>query len=120
VPAPPRHARPGLSERWRYRDANNYYVCRMNPLESNFRLYKVVDGKRGQLATSDVAMKIPLNQWHEMRVIHEGKRIRCFLDGALRLEAEDATFGDAGNVGLWTKADAVTRFDDLAIEQPSP
>ena len=103
---------------WRYRDANNYYVCRMNPLESNFRVYKVVDGKRTQLATSDV--RIPLNQWHEMRVIHEGKRIRCFLDNTLRLEADDATLGDAGNVGLWTKADAVTHFDDLAIEQPSP
>ena len=101
---------------WRYRDANNYYLCRMNPLESNFRVYKVADGKRTQLATSDV--KIPLNQWHELRVIHEGKRIRCFLDNTLRLEVEDATLGDAGNVGLWTKADAVTHFDDLRIAKP--
>jgi hypothetical protein len=99
---------------WRYRDANNYYICRMNPLESNFRVYKVVDGKRTQLATSDV--KVPLNEWHEIRVIHEGNRIRCFLDNVLRLEAEDATFSETGYVGLWTKADAVTHFDDLKIE----
>lgn len=99
---------------WRYRDANNYYVCRMNPLESNFRVYKVVDGKRTQLGDSEV--KLPLGEWHEIRVIHQGKRIRCFLDATLRLEVEDATFGEAGLVGLWTKADAVTHFDDLKIE----
>jgi hypothetical protein len=99
---------------WRYRNANNYYICRMNPLESNFRVYKVVEGKRTQLATSDV--KVPLGEWHEIRVIHEGKRIRCFLDGILRLEVEDAAFSEAGFVGLWTKADAVTHFDDLKIE----
>lgn len=103
---------------WRYRDDKNYYLCRMNPRESNFRVYKVLDGKPTQLATSDV--KVLMSQWHEMRVIHEGNRIRCFLDGMLRLEAEDVTLVEAGQVGLWTKADAITHFDDLTIEPPSP
>jgi hypothetical protein len=93
---------------WRYQDANNYYVARMNPLENNYRVYKVVAGKRTQLASADV--KVPAGEWHEIRIVHKNAQIQCYLDGKLHLEVEDDTFGAAGNVGLWTKADAQTRF----------
>jgi hypothetical protein len=97
---------------WRARDGKNYYVCRWNPLENNFRLYKVIDGKRTQLATADVKVEAG---WHTIRVVMKGDAIECSLDGKKCLEAKDDALKDAGKVGLWTKADAATYFDDLAV-----
>lgn len=98
---------------WRYRDANNYYICRVNPIEGNFRVYKVVAGKRTQLGTADSSAAA--NRWHTIRVVHKGNRIECFLNDEKLLDVTDATFTSPGKVGVWTKADAVTRFDDLRI-----
>jgi hypothetical protein len=96
---------------WRYKDAKNYYVARMNPLEDNFRFYKVADGKRTQLATADV--KAPAGQWHRLRVVQDHNRVQCYLDGKLYLDVQDETFSDVGQIGFWTKADAQTSFADL-------
>jgi len=99
---------------WRYQDADNYYIARMNPLESNYRLYRVVQGKRIQLATKE-DVKIPAGEWHDLKVKHIGDRIECHLDGKKYLEARDAAFTRAGRVGLWTKADAQTWFDTVVV-----
>jgi hypothetical protein len=99
---------------WRYQDANNYYVCRYNPLEENLRLYKVVQGKRIQLQSKE-SLGLPSEKWISLSVKHVGNRIECSLDGTKRLEATDGTFQQTGKVGLWTKADAVTYFDLLTI-----
>ena len=99
---------------WRYQDASNYYIARMNPLESNFRLYKVQGGKRNQLATANV--KVPAGEWHTLQVTMTGNKIDCRLDGKQLFEVtEDDTISKAGRIGLWTKADAVTYFDDLKV-----
>jgi hypothetical protein len=101
---------------WRYTDAKNYYLARMNPLENNFRVYKVVAGKRTQLATAD--LKIDAAKWHTLRVVHTGKHIECYFDGKRYLDVKDDTFPKAGKIGLWTKADAQTHFADLrAVEE---
>lgn len=102
---------------WRYQDANNYYVARFNPLEDNFRLYKVVAGKRIQLAAQE-DLKAPAGEWHTMAVTMTGDHINCYLNGKNHLEAKDDTFTKAGQVGLWTKADAQTYFDDLVVLGP--
>ena len=99
---------------WRYKDNNNYYVCRMNPLEDNYRVYKVVAGKRIQLETKE-DVKAPTGTWHTLRVTMEGDHIQCYLDGEKYLDARDNSFPDAGKVGLWTQADAQTYFDELKI-----
>lgn len=99
---------------WRVQDANNYYVCRFNPLESNYRVYVVTDGVRRQLGTALVAAK--LGQWHRVEVEHRGDRITCWLDGQRLLEVTDATIGAVGGVGVWTKADARTSFDDFFVD----
>jgi 3-keto-disaccharide hydrolase len=89
-----------------------YYVARANALEGNFRLYYYDRGRR-QLASARV--KAPaLEQWHTVRVVAVGDHIQAWLDGALYLDHRDARF-NAGRVGLWTKADSVTAFDDLTI-----
>jgi hypothetical protein len=99
---------------WRCKDANNYYICRMNPLEDNFRLYKVVDGKRIQLATAEEVVAKE-GAWHTIRVVHVGSQIRCYFNGKKLLEATDDTFAEAGKIGLWSKADAVTSFADIVL-----
>jgi hypothetical protein len=98
---------------WRAQDANNYYVCRFNPLESNYRVYVVQNGVRRQLATALVTATT--GSWHRVEVEHVGDRITCWLDGAKLLEASDGTIAGEGGVGLWTKADARTSFDDLMV-----
>jgi hypothetical protein len=99
---------------WRVRDADNYYVCRFNPLERNVRVYRVTGGVRHQLDTALV--DAVAGAWHVLEVLVDGPRITCILDGATRLQAEDHALPDAGGVGLWTKADAVTSFDDLQVD----
>jgi hypothetical protein len=97
---------------WRAKDVNNYYIARYNPLEDNYRVYKVVEGKRLQLQSSDLDQT---PGWHTLRVTMVGDLIRCFYDDEQCLEVQDTTFAGAGQVGLWTKADAQTHFDDLMV-----
>jgi hypothetical protein len=97
---------------WRAKDAKNYYIARYNPLEDNYRVYKVQDGKR----TMFKGDKVPGDEkWHTLRVTMVGPKINCYLDGKQYLEAEDATFPGPGMVGVWSKADAQSYFDDLAV-----
>ncbi len=100
---------------WRYKDANNYYIARMNPLEDNFRVYKTVNGKRSQLATKE-ELKVPAGEWHRMKIEQKGEHIECYLDGKMYLDVKDDTFKEAGKIGLWSKADAQSYFDDLTVE----
>ena len=89
-----------------------YYVVRANALEDNFRLY-YYDRGRNQLASARV--KAPaLGQWHTVRVVALGDHIQGWLNGKLLLDHQDAQFR-SGRVGLWTKADSITAFDDLTI-----
>jgi hypothetical protein len=102
---------------WRYRNANNYYIARANPAGksgTSFAVYKVVDGKRTALQSTSVK-KIPVGEWHKLRVTMKGDRIVCHLDGNKLLDVKDTTFSDAGKVGLWSKSDARTHFDDFKI-----
>lgn len=100
---------------FRLKDANNYYVIRANALENNFRLYHVTNGKRRQFAGAN--FKVTSGEWHEIKVQCLGNKIICYYDGQKKIEATDDTFKDAGKVGLWTKADSVTYFDDLQVVQ---
>jgi hypothetical protein len=96
---------------WRAKDAKNYYIARYNPLEDNFRVYKVENGKRTQFASA----KVPGDaKWHTLRITMFDDKITCYLDGSKHLEVVDKTFPLHGMVGLWSKSDARTYFDDLA------
>jgi hypothetical protein len=99
---------------WRYRDLRNYYIARQNNLEDNYRLYKVVDGRRIQIGSADLTAHT--GTWHELSVTMTGSHIQCFFDGRKYLDVRDDTFKDAGKVGLWTKADAQTHFADFRVE----
>lgn len=103
---------------FRYQDEHNYYITRANALEQNVRFYKVVNGKRQQLASWQGS--VTSGQWHELRAQASDSHFTIFWDGAQVIEADDQTFPEAGKVGLWTKADAVTYFDDLRLEPLNP
>jgi len=98
---------------FRLKDANNYYIVRANALENNYRLYHVVNGRRVQFAGAN--FKVASGEWHELRVECVGNHIVCYYDNEKKIDATDETFKDAGKVGLWTKADSVTYFDDLRV-----
>ena len=98
---------------WRYQDENNYYIVRANPLENNFRVYKVVNGRRIELQSSNV--KINSNQWYDIKITMIDNAIKCYFNNTLELELSDNTFTNSGKIGLWTKSDAVTYFDDFEI-----
>lgn len=102
---------------WRAQDADNYYVVRYNPLEDNLRLYFVKDGKRKQLAGADIS-GMKSGEWFRLKIVHQRDRIEAYLDSKKYLEATDRTFMKAGGVGLWSKADAASSFDDLVVTTP--
>lgn len=99
---------------FRAQSANDYYVVRANALEDNVRLYRMVNGRRSQFAGADA--KVPSGKWQELRLVARGSRFEVFLDGKSLYSATDTTLSAAGRVALWTKADSVTRFDDLRIQ----
>jgi hypothetical protein len=98
---------------WRFKDGSNYYVARANALENNVSLYYTEKGQRNTLEYVDAP--VPRNVWHTLRVEYQGKRIKVMLDGKSYIELQDAHIGGTGSVGVWTKADSVTAFDDFAF-----
>jgi hypothetical protein len=97
---------------WRARNKDNYYVARYNPLENNLRIYYVKNGSRKTLGSASI--KLPSGQWHRLKIRHRGETMEVYLNGEKLITVKDRTFMEPGGVGLWTKADAVTSFDDFS------
>ena len=107
---------------WRYQDQDNYYLLRANALENNLVLYKVEAGKRSDLKPKGSGMfaygkkaKVPSHVWGTLRVTAKDSLFEAYLNGEKLFEVEDQTFTAAGKIGVWTKADSVSYFDDLRI-----
>lgn len=104
---------------WRARDADNYYICRANALEDNVVLYKVQHGKRrpldivGRAGGYGVTAPVLKQDWNRLRVEFVGPTHRVFFNDRHLFDVDDATFAEPGHVGVWTKADSVTLFDDF-------
>jgi len=97
---------------FRYQDENNYYLTRANALEDNVNLYYVKDGKRRQI--TGWRGKVTSGSWHQLGVEARGDHFVVSFDGNKVIDAHDSTFSQPGKVGVWTKADSVTYFDDLS------
>jgi len=98
---------------WRFKDGDHYYVARANALEDNVSLYYTAKGKRNTIKY--VNAPVPRNTWHTLRVEFAGTRIKVLLNGKAYIEEEDDHIPGAGAVGVWTKADSVTAFDDFSF-----
>ena len=106
----------------RYRDPNNYYLVRANALENNIVMYRVEGGNRVSIApkgkpreTYGVRHRIPPRTWNVLKITFKKSRFEVYFDHRKVFESEDSTFTQAGKVGLWTKADSVTYFDDFQV-----
>jgi len=97
---------------WRFKDGDNYYVARANALENNVSLYHTTRGSRHTIRYVDAPVQA--NEWHTLRVEFAGKRIKVSLDGKQYIDLEDDHFAGPGAVGVWTKADSVTDFDEFS------
>jgi hypothetical protein len=98
---------------WRWKDGNNYYVARANALENNVSLYYTENGRRNTIKY--VKAPVPLNAWHTLRVDFAGSTIKVSLNGKTYIEEKDNHITGSGAVGLWTKADSITAFDDFTF-----
>ncbi|NOZ13192.1 MAG: DUF1080 domain-containing protein [Acidobacteria bacterium] len=98
---------------WRVLNKNNYYVARFNPLEDNFCVYSVINGVRRILASATV--KLPAGKWHTMKIVQKGNRFEGYLNGKKLISGTWSKINAAGGAGVWTKADAVTSFDDFSV-----
>src|SRR5213592_1243240 len=96
---------------WRAKDPDNYYITRANALEDNVTIYHTIEGKRTEKKRT--SMKVASGVWHTLRVDFSGNHFTVTFDGKKAIEWDDETFTDAGMVGVWTKADSVTLFDDF-------
>ncbi len=96
---------------WRAKDANNYYLARANALEDNVTIYHTIDGRRVSFKSIDT--KVAPGVWHTLRVDFQGGKFVVTFDGQKVIDSGDESFTDAGKVGVWTKADSVTLFDDF-------
>jgi hypothetical protein len=112
---------------WRWRDTDNYYMARANALEHNVVAYKVVDGRRMDLkpvgasaGAYGVETRVASGAWHRLRVDFSGPEFAVQFDGTLLFTVRDETFLDAGQVGLWSKADSVTQFEEFRAGEKSP
>ncbi|MFB3829344.1 MAG: hypothetical protein ACE15B_21425 [Bryobacteraceae bacterium] len=109
---------------WRYRDPNNYYVARADVQRNNVIIYRIQNGvstalaQRGKPANRNgVKREVDPNVWSILKVAFKGPLFSVYYDHRRILQAEDATFREPGKVGLWTKADSVTYFDDFRVVQ---
>lgn len=97
---------------WRAKDADNYYLARANALEDNVCIYHTIQGRRTEKKRAE--MRVTPNEWHALRVDFAGGHFTVTFDGKKAIEWDDSTFAAAGMVGVWTKADSVTLFDDFS------
>jgi hypothetical protein len=97
---------------WRAQEKDNYYMARANALEDNVTIYHTIKGKR--VSFKNVKTKVASGQWHTLRVDFAGNKFTVIFNGQKVIEASDDHLNDAGKVGLWTKADSVTLFDDFS------
>jgi hypothetical protein len=89
-----------------------YYVIRANALEDNFNFYYY---DRGRRQIDGVRVKAPaLGQWHKLRIMAVGDRVQGWLNDQALIDRRDSRFA-SGRIGLWTKADSITAFDELTV-----
>jgi 3-keto-disaccharide hydrolase len=100
---------------WRYKDPDNYYVARWN--SDSVRVDRVVNGERQLLTPSEIKATLAEKQWHTLTVEHRGDDIKVLVDGKRVFAGSDKTYVDPGKIGVWIKADSMTYFDDLKVEE---
>jgi len=97
----------------RFQDPNHFYVVRANALEDTVQLYRLVEGVHHVVTSKNV--HVESGKWHSLNVMIDDVHVTAFLDGQQLFDVRDDTFSAAGKIGLLTKSDGVTLFDDLQV-----
>ena len=98
---------------WRFKNKDSYYITRANILENNVRIYTVVDGYRREIGSANIPLAP--KKWHTVGIRFAGKHMTVLFNQRPVIELDDSTYSEAGAVGLWTKEDSVTLFDDFSV-----
>lgn len=101
---------------WRWKDGDNYYVARANALEDNVSLYHTTNGRRNTIKYVDAP--VAANAWHTLRVEFAATAIKVILNGRTYIDLQDSRITGPGAIGVWTKADSVTAFDNFTWGRP--
>jgi len=94
-------------------DSDNYYAARANAMEDNVRFYRVVKGRRQEIMGAN--LPVTANEWHALGLKAKGDSFIVSFDGQALFTTKDQTFADTGKFALWTKADSITRFDQIKL-----
>ncbi len=100
---------------WRVQNTSNYYLARYNPLDHVFRLFVVRDGARKTLASAE-GLKVGKGEWFTIKIVHQGDAIQGWFNGQKLIDIRDTGLNQGGGVGLWTRVDGNTLFDDVRIK----
>lgn len=103
---------------FRWKNSGNYYVARVNALEQNLGLFYMEDGLRHLIKYAHATVE--KGKWAVLGASFSGKTITVTLDGKEYLRVEDESIKGPGAVGVWTKADSATSFDDFTYDAIAP
>jgi hypothetical protein len=102
---------------FRARDATDYLVARASALDGTVKLYRILGGRRSQLATAQAPVKTEI--WSELRVVAIKDRIEVSLDGKTTLSFTDRSAPQPGTMGVWVQSDSRVLFGSLLVANVS-
>ena len=92
----------------------DYLTVRFNGKEDNVVLWTFNKGKRSFVKKGTENVPLAMNQWYTLQISVHGTNLKAALNGKALL---DYTLAEpvSGKVGLWSKTDSVSYFDDFTV-----
>lgn len=94
----------------------DYLAVRFNGKENNVVLWTFNQGKRSFVKKGSEDVPLAMNQWHTLLISVKGTNLQASLNGKHLLDYTLAA-PVSGKVGLWSKTDSVSYFDDFSVIQ---
>lgn len=99
---------------FRFQNPSNFYVVRVSGLGKNIAFYKMV---KGQIVSPiKMPLEIKPGTWHELSVDASGNYLVVSLDGKKMFPTITDNTPPDGQLGFWTKSDAVSYFADAVVD----
>lgn len=92
----------------------DYLAVRFNGKEDNVVLWTFNQGKRKFVKKGSENVPLAMNTWHTLQISVHGTELKAALDDKHLLDytlAEPVT----GRIGVWSKTDSVSYFDDYTV-----
>jgi hypothetical protein len=94
----------------------DYLAVRFNGKEDNLVLWTFNKGVRKFVKRGSEEVPLPMKQWEGMKIAVHGAKLEGYLNGKRLLEY---TLPEpvSGKVGVWSKTDSVSYFDEFTVTQ---